>query len=147
MIHPTQHPKAPEGFKEIVGFGNFHELVGPIYHSLTQPGTVVGMWAQEKHRNGNSRPIMHGGLIATLIDTACTWAARQSSASAISTVTTNLSVNYVGSARPGDWMEVHVDVLKSGRRIIFLDCIVFCSGQRIAQASAQCLVIEKAGGS
>ena len=122
-------------------FGPYHEMVGPIYYSLLHPATVIGMRVQEKHRNRAKAAMMHGGMVATLIDTAFTWAGKQSQEPPIRLLTTNLSVNLIGNASPGDWVEAHVDVVKSGRRIVFADCFVWCKDRRIAQASGQMAVM------
>ena len=135
---------APEGFAPMTPFGPFHELVGPIYYSLREPATVIGMRVQEKHRNRSPSPMMHGGMLAMLIDTACTWAGRHAYQPAASCVTTNLTVNLVGNATPGDWVEAHVEVVKAGRRVIFLNCHVLCGDRRMAQASAQFQVLGEA---
>jgi len=135
---------APEGFAPMAPFGPYHELVGPIYYSLAQPATVIGLRIAQKHRNRSSVPMMHGGMVAMLIDTACTWAAKHSRDPPLSLLTTNLSINLVGNAGPGEWVEVHVDIVKSGRRIVFADCFCWCRGQRIAQASAQLAVMGEA---
>ena len=125
-------------------FGPFHELLGPMYYSLLKPTTVVGLRVEEKHRNRSSTPMMHGGMVATLVDTACTWAGRHSQQPVVSLVTTNLTLNLVGNASPGEWVEARVDVLKSGRRVVFLNCTVWCGERLIAQASAQFQVMGEA---
>jgi len=135
---------APSGFALMPPFGPFHELVGPMYYSLRAPTSVVGLRVQEKHRNRSPNPMMHGGMMAALIDTACTWAGRHSQEPSVSTVTTNLTVNLIGNAAPGDWVEARVDVLKSGRRVVFMNCDVWCGDRRIAQGSAQFQVLGPA---
>src|SRR5205085_2434792 len=69
---------APAGFVPMPPFGPYHELVGPMYYSLRSPTGVIGLRVEEKHRNRSATPMMHGGMVATLVDTACTWAARHS---------------------------------------------------------------------
>lgn len=125
-------------------FGPYHELVGPLYYRVDKPTTVIGMRVEEKHRNRNSNPMMHGGMIATLVDTACTWTGRHSQEPPVSLVTTNLSINLIGNASPGEWVETEVEILKSGRRVVFTQCIVRCGARVVAQASAQFQVMGPA---
>ena len=132
----------PDGFQVMPPFGPFHELVGPVYYKQTQAGFTIGLWAEEKHRNRGS--IVHGGMIAMLADTAFTWAGKHSRNPPISIVTTNLSINMIGAAKPGDWLEASVDVVRSGRRVVFLNCFIWANQRRIAQAMAQFQVIEPA---
>ena len=135
-------PGCPDGFQLMPPFGPFHELTGPIYYKQTEAGFVVGLHAEEKHRNRGE--IVHGGMIAMLADTAITWASRNARQPAQSVLTTNLSINMIGVAKPGDWIEAHVDVVRSGRRVVFSNCFIWANGQRIAQAMAQFQVMGPA---
>jgi uncharacterized protein (TIGR00369 family) len=132
----------PEGFEPMPPFGPFHELVGPIFVKRTASGHAVGVRMQEKHRNRS--PNMHGGMLCMLIDTAFTWACKHSRDPALRTVTTQLSVNLAGNAEVGDWIEVHTDIVRSGRRVVFANCFVWSKERRIAQASAQFQVLGEA---
>jgi len=51
-------------------------------------------------------------------------------------VTTTLSVDFAGNARPGDWIEARVDVMRPGKRVAFVNCFVYHGADRIARASA-----------
>lgn len=53
-------------------------------------------------------------------------------------------VSMVGKAKPGDWLEVHTDVVRAGRRVVFCNCFIWANAVRIAQATAQFQVIESA---
>lgn len=128
----------PPGFELMPPFGPFHELVGPIYVKparLDDGSFVFGMPVQAKHRNAG--PIMHGGMMGMLLDTAFTWAMKYSQSEPMSGVTTNLSINLIGISKPGDWLEVVVDAVKPGKRVTFLSAFVWVSGKRIAQGMAQ----------
>ncbi|CAB3721802.1 PaaI family thioesterase [Paraburkholderia rhynchosiae] len=127
--------RIPEGFQLMPTFGPFHELVGAIWYRKNERGHVVGMRMREKHRNLGQ--MMHGGMVCMLADTAITWASKYSRQPALKVLTTNLTVNFLGGAQPGDWVEAHVDVLRSGKRVVFSDCLIWANGQRIAQVSAQ----------
>ncbi len=140
----TVSPSVPAGFELMPPFGPFHELIGPIYHRRAEPVSVIGLRVEEKHRNRHHVPMMHGGMIAALIDTAASWAGRHSQEPPISLVTTNLCINLVDNAAPGAWVEAHVDIVKSGRRLVFIDCSLWSEGRRIAQASAQLQVLGPA---
>ncbi|MFM0670707.1 PaaI family thioesterase [Paraburkholderia sediminicola] len=125
----------PEGFELMPAFGPFHEMVGPIWYRKSERGQVVGMRVREQHRNLGQ--MMHGGVVCMLADTAITWASKHSREPALKVLTTSLTVNFLGNAQPGDWVEAHVDVLRAGKRVVFSDCLIWANGLRIAQASAQ----------
>lgn len=138
MKDPAREEESPpDGFVRMEPFGPFHDLVGPMYYSAASPATVLGLRVDQRHRNRNATPMVHGGMIAVFVDTACTWAARHSQDQTISVLTTNLNVSLVGNAGPGEWIEAHVDIIRTGKRIVFTDCHLWCRGRRIAQASAQ----------
>lgn len=125
----------PDGFELLEPFGPFSELIGPLYMKWTEEQCIVGMRVEEKHRNRFQA--VHGGMICTLIDTATAWASKLSRSPSIRVVTTNLTVNFIGNAGPGEWVEARVKVLSSGRRVVFSECLVWCDDRVIAQASAQ----------
>ncbi|GGY78347.1 hotdog domain-containing protein [Marinobacter zhanjiangensis] len=56
-------------------------------------------------------------------------------------VTTSQTVDYVGKAEKGDWIEVHTDVQKVGRSAAFANCYFHVGSRRIARASAVFSVI------
>src|SRR6478752_2799708 len=51
-------------------------------------------------------------------------------------VTVQLSVDYAGSAKIGDWIESEVRIQRIGARLAFADCYLVAGGVRIARASA-----------
>ncbi|HQD84204.1 MAG TPA: PaaI family thioesterase [Quisquiliibacterium sp.] len=52
-------------------------------------------------------------------------------------VTVNLNVDFVGSARIGDWLEFRPRVLKRARTLAFVDCVVVTGDdQLVARANA-----------
>jgi len=129
----------PEGFELMPPFGPFHELVGPIYWRRTEAGFTIGLRAVEKHRNKGD--MVHGGMLAMLADTAFTWASKHSREPPIAAVTTQLSVTMMGKAAIGDWLEARVEVLRSGRRVVFSNLYLWANGERIGQATAQFQVL------
>lgn len=132
----------PEDFERMPPFGPYHELFGPVYHRQSQAGFIIGLRAEEKHRNRGD--MIHGGVIAMLADTALTWASMYSRQPRLHVLTTQLSVSMIGKAKPGDWLEAHTDVVRAGRRVVFCNCFIWANAVRIAQATAQFQVIESA---
>lgn len=135
MNAPDVQQPVPAGFEPMDPYGPFHELVGPMYFQPVPGGVIVGLQVLEKHRNRG--PMMHGGMLATLIDTACTWATFHSQEQGVPGVTTNLSINMIGSVMPGDWVQAHAEVVRTGRRAVFLTCSVSAGGRAVAEAVSQ----------
>ncbi|PMS36693.1 uncharacterized protein (TIGR00369 family) [Trinickia symbiotica] len=134
----------PHGFTLMPAFGPYHQMFGPTYFRKTERGYAVGMHVREAHRNLGQ--MMHGGAICMLADTAITWASKYSRQPAVKVLTTGLTVNFMGNAEPGDWIEAHIDVLRSGKRVIFSDCRIWANAKCIAQASGQFQVMGEVEG-
>ncbi len=122
------------GFELLRRSSPFRALVGPLYTKGEGAERMIGLLAEEKHCN--SRGIVHGGLLATLADLALGYTIAYLSDPPKSAVTASLTIDYVGSARVGDWLEVHTDVQKSGGRLTFANCYVHVGDARIVRASA-----------
>jgi uncharacterized protein (TIGR00369 family) len=131
----------PEGFEQMPIFGPFHEALGPMFVKREKAGHVVGMRVEDKHRNRGQ--MMHGGMICTLADTATHWAAKHAREPILKVLTTGLSVNLMGNAKPGEWVEAHAEVLRAGRSIVFANCLITCAGRVVAQATAQFQIVPE----
>ena len=129
----------PEGFVPISRTSPFTDLIGPIYQKTDQSGLIIGLVAEEKHCN--ARGMVHGGVLGTLADIAMGYSAAFSTQPPTRIVTTSQTVDYVGRAEKGDWIEVHTDVQKVGRSIAFANCYFHVDSRRIARASAVFSVI------
>jgi len=123
----------PPGYEPLDPFGKFHELCGPIYAKKTADGFSVGMRVADKH--GNRATNIHGGMLAMLIDTAFTYAARHARNPPQPNVTVSLSIDMMGPAKQGDWVEARVEVGRAGRSTTFVSCFVWVGEERIARAS------------
>ena len=123
----------PEGFAPIPRTSRFRELVGPVYFRRDDSGVTCGLYVDERHENLGG--LMHGGMIATLADIALGNGIAWTNDPPLSLVTISLTVDYAGTAAPGDWVEARVDVQRVGRNVAFSSCYIWCGGQRIARAS------------
>src|SRR5262249_2887330 len=102
----------PEGWRPIATLSPFNALVGPLYKRGTGDAVSTGLRIEEKHTN--SRGICHGGVLATLADLALGYAMKSrlegDKAGGFGFVTVQLSIDYSGSARIGDWIESEVRI-------------------------------------
>ncbi|WP_166258561.1 PaaI family thioesterase [Marinobacter salicampi] len=124
----------PEGFGPLSRTSPLTELLGPIYQKVDSSGLVIGLFAEEKHCN--ARGLVHGGVLGTLADIAMGYSAAFSTEPPTPMVTTSQTIDYVGKAEKGDWLEVHTDVQKVGRSAAFANCYFHVGSTRIARASA-----------
>jgi acyl-coenzyme A thioesterase 13 len=126
--------RIPEGFRAIERLSPFNALVGPLYERRDGEAVSIGLAIEAKHTN--SRGICHGGVLATLADLALGYAMLAKSGDKGSFVTAQLSVDYAGSARVGDWIESKVEIQHVGSRLAFANCYLLADRKPIARASA-----------
>jgi acyl-CoA thioesterase len=75
--------------------------------------------------------VMHGGAIATLIDTAVAFAIVSTSEHQARFTTVEMKVNYLSAIREGRII-AEAKLIRDGRRIVVADCDVFDSNGRLA---------------
>jgi acyl-coenzyme A thioesterase 13 len=133
--HPSAAPEIPEGFRRVERPrpNPFNDMVGPFYERRRGKEVSLGLRIEERHTN--SRGICHGGLLATMADLALGYSALATGGHA-SFVTVSLSLDFAGSAKPGDWVESEVEVQKAGARLAFANCYLLANGVRIVRANA-----------
>jgi acyl-coenzyme A thioesterase PaaI-like protein len=133
--------EVPEGFVPIFRTSPFLNAVGPIYSKGRGADLVIGLRVEDKH--ANARGFAHGGLLATVADIALGYTLASSTDPPTSMVTTNLTIDYAGNAKIGDWIEVRVDIQKLGTRLAFANAYLSVDSDRIARASAVFLVVGR----
>jgi acyl-coenzyme A thioesterase 13 len=128
----------PEGFSPLERTSPAIELVGPVYARGRGRQLVLGLRCERKHCN--TRGTVHGGVLATLADIALGYSLASSTEPPTAAVTTNLTLDYIGAANEGDWIETRVDFHKLGKRLAFANCYVERDKEVIVRASAVFLV-------
>ena len=117
----TEQLPIPEGFKLINRGGPFIAMLGPLYYKKQEQGcSIIALRIEDKHLN--IRGIAHGGMLVTLADSALGIALSMSRTPPQPMVTVNLTTDFVDSARPGDWVEAHVDIDRMGGRLAYASC-------------------------
>jgi uncharacterized protein (TIGR00369 family) len=133
----------PEGFKPLARSSPVIEMIGPVYARGEGAGLVLGLRAERKHCN--MRGTVHGGILATLADVALGYSLAFSTDPPTAAVTANLSLDFAGAAKEGDWLETAIDFHKLGSRLAFANCYITVGESRIARASAVFLVAGTLG--
>ena len=124
----------PAGFAPLFRTSPFLEATGPFYFRRDGEHLTVALRVLEKHVN--ARGFAHGGLLMTLADIALGYSLAYREDPPASFVTANLTADFAGSAKLGDWVEAHVDIQKSGTRLAFANAYLVVEGERILRASA-----------
>ena len=128
----------PAGFAPLFRTSPVLDLIGPLYSRGKGADLVIGLRVEAKHCN--ARGTIHGGILATLADVAIGYALSTSTEPRTAAITANLSLDYAGTAKVGDWVESRVDLHKRGTRLAFGNCYLCVGEERIARASAVFLV-------
>ena len=123
----------PAGFERLKRGGPYMANLGDLYCSRADGAIIIGMRITENHTN--MRGIAHGGMLASLADSALGLGLTMYCEGRQSFVTVNLSTDFVDAARPGDWVEAHVDIQKLGGRVAFANCYLQVGSKRILRAS------------
>ena len=114
----------------------------PLYSRRTEDAVILGLMAQAAHTN--SRGFVHGGLISALADNAMGLSCSHRLGGEASLVTVNLTLDFLGSAQVGQWLEFTTAFVKNGGSLSFAQAFVTADGQPCARANGVFKVMRKA---
>lgn len=124
----------PEGFAPLERPSPFLYTVGPLF--IRDDGTereVIALRVEDKHTN--TVGIAHGGVLASLADVALGHRLVFSTVPPRTLVTVNLTVDFIGSAKRGEWIEARVEIQKSDGRTAFASARLTVGNKQIVRAS------------
>ncbi len=130
----------PAGFEPYSEPSPFLERIGPLYQKTGDAGPIFGVSVLDHHCN--RRSFAHGGLLVTLADIALGKTGEWSRNPPANLVTASLSIEFIASARRGDWLEAACDFHHIGRRMAFANCYLTVGTRRIARASGVFNLVE-----
>ncbi len=104
--------------------------LGALYRHSAD--SLLAMRVGQAHTNMHA--IAHGGLLATLADSALGFTIAQQAQ--VSVVTVQMSVEFLNPVKPGDWLEAHVRIDKQGKRLIYATCLLQVAGRVMLKANA-----------
>lgn len=137
MQSTSDHDGPPDGFEAVAPNGGFAALIGTLYWHPQR--RVVGIRISERHLNFLGIP--HGGMLATLADTAIGLVINHFSRTEHPSVTVHLGLDYLNAARVGDWLEAHVQIDKRGARLHFASCQLTSGDRCLLKANATFAVV------
>jgi uncharacterized protein (TIGR00369 family) len=122
-------PEVLEKIREKFANNHFPRLVGIEIDSMESGRARLSLEVTQKHLQ--LQGIMHGGAIATLIDTAVAFAIVSVSEPGARFSTVELKVNYLSAIKEG---RVIADawLVRDGRRIVVAECDVFDPAGQLA---------------
>lgn len=120
--------------------GPFSRVLGFRYVSLDDREAVVEADPGQEHCNGGG--IVHGGFLASLLDTTTGWAAHSGLPAGTAAPHVQLSVQYVRAAVPGTPLVCRGRCISAGRRIISTEAEITQNGRVVARAVASHAVLS-----
>lgn len=127
----------PEGYVRATHGGPFAGDLGPFWSRVTPEATSLAVRVLPRHCN--SAGAAHGGFIASLADLglihAVATARRAEGLPRVPLTTVSLSVDYIGPAAAGAWLELAASVSRLGRNLCFAEGAMVADGRRVARVS------------
>lgn len=124
---------APEGFKEFQAAGGMFDLIGPIYARVADGEAQLGFRVEGKHLNPVG--ICHGGMLATVVDVQLGFGSAVASKMRRFYPTINLNCDFLGPARPGQWVQGRTELIKATPRMVFANAVLTADGEVILRAN------------
>ena len=132
----------PDGFEPHFRSSPLTKPWEPIYHRKTPDAVILGVRLAEPHTN--SRGIAHGGFITAMADNAMGLSCGMKRDAGITRlITASLGVDFIASARIGQWVAFEPEIIKLGNSLSFVQCFVTADGARIARANGTFTVVTK----
>lgn len=128
-------PVVPAGFRRFRASTGFIGVNGPLFFLHEGPLFKLGFRVEERHCNPMG--ICHGGMLATFADMLLP-------IGAITLVpelrqrflpTVSLQVDFIASAKLGDWVEGEMQVLRTTRSMVFAQGLVTSGGATAMRCS------------
>jgi uncharacterized protein (TIGR00369 family) len=115
----------------------------PLYSRFTENAVHMGLRLAKAHTN--SRGFIHGGLIAALSDNAMGYSCAQAMGwdTSKSLMTISLAVDFIGTAKIGQWLAIETEVIRTGSTICFAQSLIKADDVVIARANGTFRVVPK----
>tara|TARA_R110001592_G_scaffold19231_3_gene79035 strand:+ start:10515 stop:10955 length:441 start_codon:yes stop_codon:yes gene_type:complete len=106
----------------------------PLYAAASAWFFSLGLFAGAPHVN--SRGFVHGGLLSALADNAMGLSCARQIENVGGLVTVSLTIDYLGTARQGDWLEIRAEPTRLSQSLCFAEARILSDGQLCATARA-----------
>lgn len=134
----NQEPPKP-GFTRHFRPSPFTAPWEPIWSKQVGDAIHMGIVAASPHCN--SRGWVHGALLTALADNAMGLSCALGPVER-QLVTVNLAIDFVASARQGQWVEVQPSVIRTGACLCFASALILADGKPCARANGTFHVVD-----
>jgi uncharacterized protein (TIGR00369 family) len=134
-------PLPPPGFAPHFRKSPVTDAWEPLFSRRADGVVEIGFRAGRPHANG--RGFVHGGLISALADNAMGLSCAERLGDAASLVTVSLSLDFLGTASLGQWVQVEPRLNRLGSTLCFAEAVVTADGAPCAKAHATFRVVRR----
>lgn len=131
-------PPPPPGYERLFRSSPFLDLLGPFYFRTEPPGFTIGMAVAQQHTNNSGT--LHGGVVSAIADVSLAYTTAKTSEPPLLLRTVHLSIDFVDTAAPGDWVESKVTVTRKGQQMAFAHGRLAVGSRVVATYSGNFLV-------
>ena len=112
--------------------GPFSRLLGFRLVEATAEGVVIEATPTAEHANGGG--ILHGGYLASLLDSTTGWAVHASLPAGVAAPHLHISVQFLRAGIPGVPLRCSGHCIRAGRRVAAAEAEITQNGKVIARA-------------
>ena len=142
MRGPKVTDMIPDGFAPHFRKSGLTDPWEPLYSRNTGEAIQIGLRAGPAH--ANSRGFVHGALISALADNAMGLSCGLSLQGISGLITVGLSLDFLSTARLGQWLEIRPVVLKTGKNLCFSTATIHADEGLCARANATFRALQSA---
>lgn len=132
-----QHDAVPDGYVRATHGGPYAADLGPFW--VLRGADALRLGLRVRRRHCNTAGMAHGGLVASLADLglihAVGVARERQGQQKVPMTTVSLSLDYLGPAPEGCWLEIRAEVTRLGGSIAFVEGVMTADGARVGRAS------------
>ena len=125
----------PEGFVEADLGGGFVGHNGPVYERILPDGGGAQLGIRIAAHHANPAGMVHGGMMATLMDVGIAYNAAHVAGDGTFFVTMGLSLNFLSAAGMGDWVATRARVSRRGGKTLFGTGEIWCGDRLLMTGS------------
>jgi acyl-coenzyme A thioesterase PaaI-like protein len=122
----------PAGYAPLERRGAFWRMSGP-YFERESVGRIEHAFLVRED-NCNALGFLHGAMMSAFVDGLFARAAR-GRRDAPTAVTVHLSIDFLGMARVGEWVEGEAQITHAGRALVFVEGRAHVGGRDVVRAS------------
>ncbi len=123
----------PAGFALFEARGPAEALLGPYYWSVGAAARAMGFRVKPHHLNRNG--VCHGGVMSAFADAQSAVLKLGTEFDGVVTPTVSLSVDFIGPAPSGAWVQSAPVLLRATARLMFVTAEIRADGEMAARMS------------